>query len=218
MDDAPWRLGAIGPVQQSPVTCGSASLTVARMLADPGFARWVVTGVARDGGSVDGRSEPARFGAYERTVMARTNALVGAGGRLQLPWPRALGTPPWGARNELEAGAAVAGTRYGMRVVRVATPTGLRGAYRHLVSVVGDGRPGLLYVGDALCPRHVALVLRGNGDAALDVYDPATGTVTALDQQRFAGRRLRLAGWDIPWAVLQPDQRATPGNGHSTRS
>ena len=83
---------------------------------------------------------------------------------------------------------------------------------------MGDGRPGLLYVGDALCPRHVALVLRGNGDAALDVYDPATGTVTALDQQRFAGRRLRLAGWDMPWVILQPDHRATPGNGHSTRS
>ena len=46
-----------------------------------------------------------------------------------------------------------------------------------------DGRPALLYVGDALTPRHVALVLPGDGDAVLDVYDPATGTVTALDER-----------------------------------
>ena len=98
MDGMAWRLGATGPVQQSPVTCGSAALTVARMLADPAFARWVVAGVARDGGPADGRTEQARFAEQERAVMGRTNALVGPGSRLQLPWPRALGTPPWGAR------------------------------------------------------------------------------------------------------------------------
>ena len=159
MDVVPWRLGAVGPVQQSPVTCGSASLTVARMLVDPAFARWIVTGRPRAGGTIDGRTEQARFADYERVVMSRTNAVVGAGGRLQLPWPRALGTPPWGALGELEAGAATPGTRYGLRVVRFAGPAALRGTYRHLVRVVGDGRPALLYVGDALTPRHVTLVL-----------------------------------------------------------
>ncbi|MGZ4743522.1 MAG: hypothetical protein ACXVYS_09960, partial [Oryzihumus sp.] len=41
-----WTLhrGDPAPVQQSPVTCGSAALTVARMVADPGFAAWVLTG------------------------------------------------------------------------------------------------------------------------------------------------------------------------------
>ena len=87
MDAVPWRLGAAGPVQQSPVTCGSAALTVARMLVDPVFARWIVTGRNRAGGTVDGRTEQARFADYERVVMGRTNAVVGAGGRLQLVQP-----------------------------------------------------------------------------------------------------------------------------------
>ena len=207
MDALPWRPGSVGPVQQSPVTCGSASLTVARMLVDPGFARWIVTGRNRAGGMIDGRTEQARFADYERVVISRTNAVVGAGGRLQLPWPRALGTPPWGALGELEAGAAAPGTCYGMRVVRFAGPAALCGTYRHLVRVVGDGRPALLYVGDALTPRHVTLVLPAAGEGALDVYDPASGAVTALDEDRYAARSLGLAGWQTPWVLIQPDER-----------
>jgi hypothetical protein len=210
VDAVPWRLGAAGPVQQSPVTCGSAALTVARMLVDPEFARWIVTGRTRAGGTVDGRTEQARFAAYERVVMSRTNAVVGAGGRLQVPWPRALGTPPWGALGELEAGAAAPGARYRLRVVRFAGPDSLRGTYRHLVHVVGDGRPALLYVGDAVTPRHVTLVLPAAGDGVLDVYDPASGAVTALDEDRYAARSLALAGWPMPWVLVQPDMPQRP--------
>ena len=36
--------GDTGPRQQSNLTCGSACLTVARMLVDPAFAHWVATG------------------------------------------------------------------------------------------------------------------------------------------------------------------------------
>jgi hypothetical protein len=196
-----WRLGGAGPVQQSPVTCGSAALTVARMLADPAFAGWVAAGVARDGGPPDGRTEQARFAEQERLVMGRTNALVGSCGRLQLPWPRALGTPPWGARRELEAVAAAERSRYRLRLVRFATAATLGTTYGQLVH---EGRPALLYVGNALAPRHVTLVLPADGDAVLDVYDPATGTVTALDERRYVTRRLALAGWDVPWVLVQP--------------
>lgn len=213
MDGVPWRLGAVGPVQQSPVTCGSASLTVARMLVDPAFAQWVVTGQPRTGAATDSRTEQSRFADYERTVMSRTNALVGAGGRLQLPWPRALGTPPWGALGELETGAATAGTRYRLRVVRFAGPAALRATYRHLVGVVDDGRPALLYVGDTLTPRHVTLVLPAAGAGVLDVYDPASGAVTALDEDRYAARRLGLAGWPMPWVLIQPDGRHSAAAG-----
>ena len=52
------------------------------------------------------RSRPSASPPTSRSSPRRTNALVGAGGTLQLPWPRALGTPPWGARRELEFGAA----------------------------------------------------------------------------------------------------------------
>jgi hypothetical protein len=199
------RAGDRGPVQQSPVTCGSACLTVARMLVNPQFAHWIATGEGARGDAPEGATEAERFAAYERVVMRRTNGLYAGGHRLNLPWPRRLGTPPWGARKELEFGAARRSTTYEVEVVRGMPRTGLRSAYRRLLEVVADGEPALLYVGSAVLPRHVALVLPGDGDTRLDVYDPGTGLVTLLDEDSFAARRLRLSGWDVPWIVVQPD-------------
>jgi hypothetical protein len=199
------RVGDTGPVQQSPVTCGSACLTVARMLVNPAFARWITTGEGPRGDAPAGATEQERFAAYERVVMSRTNALRGAGGRLNLPWPHALGTPPWGARAELEFGAARKGTTYELRVVRRLRAAALGAAHRSLVDVVADGEPALLYIGSATLPRHVTLVLPGDGDRSLDVYDPASGQVTTLDEARFAGHELGIAGWDVPWFTVQPD-------------
>jgi hypothetical protein len=184
------------------------------MLVDPDFAGWITDGVRADGEPPDPRAESARFAEHEREVMNRTNALHAAGGRLNLPWPYALGTPPWGAEKELEhslpaqPGASVAqGTRekaYRMRVVRLASGAGLRDAYRDLVSLVREELPALLYIGSSRSPRHVTLVLPGEGGAQLDVYDPATGSVTDLDPERFAGRSLGIAGWNVPWITVQP--------------
>jgi hypothetical protein len=212
--------GATGPVQQSPVTCGSASLTVARMLVDPDFAAWIVDGAKADGGPPDSRPESARFAEHEREVMNRTNALHAAGGKLNLPWPHSLGTPPWGAEKELQhntpgqpgapgargaqGAQGRAGPAYRMRVVRLASGAGLRDAYRDLVSLVREDLPALLYIGSSLSPRHVTLVLPGEGGAQLDVYDPATGSVTDLDPARFAARTLGIAGWNVPWIAVQP--------------
>ncbi len=203
---APFHLAAgdSGPVQQSPVTCGSASLTVARMLVDPLFAQWVQTGSPSLPGFPGGPSAEARFAAYERVVMSRTNALFGAHHRLQLPWPHALGTPPWGARHELEFGAAKRGTRYAVHVVRTASRAALIGTYDLLVEIVADGEPALLYVGDATLPRHVVLVLPGEGDRVLDVYEPASGRVSVLRRDELTGRHLGLGGWDVAWFSVQP--------------
>src|SRR6476469_8205947 len=127
------RVGDTGPVQQSPVTCGAACLTVARMLVNPAFAQWITTGEGPRGDAPAGATEQERFAAYERVVMSRTNALRGAGGRLNLPWPHALGTPPWGARAELEFGASRRGTQYRVRPVRGHTSAGLRAAHARLL-------------------------------------------------------------------------------------
>ena len=104
----PYRLhtGDAAPAQQSQVTCGAACLTIARMLVDPAFAAWILTGDGPRAGLPNAADAGARFAAYERVVMRRTNGLWGAGGRPNVPWPRALGTPPWGAKRELEHGAA----------------------------------------------------------------------------------------------------------------
>ncbi|MDF2146166.1 hypothetical protein [Knoellia sp. p5-6-4] len=199
------RAGDQGPVQQSPVSCGAACLTVARMLVNPQFARWITTGEGPRVDAPPGDTEAERFAAYERVVMNRTNRLYAGGRRLNVPWPRALGTPPWGARKELEFGASRRGTRYTVEVLRGDLRSRLRAAHARLVDVVDEGEPALLYAGSAVLPRHVVLVLPGDGDQVLDVYDPATGLVSLLDADSFAERRLRLSGWDVPWFAVQPD-------------
>lgn len=198
------RAGDVGPVQQSPVTCGSACLTVARMHVDPVFASWVRTGQPAPPGSPPGATEAERFAAYERVVMRRTNGLFAAG-RLNGPWPRRLGTPPWGAKNELEYGAARRGTRYTVDLWRAGSRADRVAAHETLVEVVGEGEPALLYVGSTVSPRHVVLVLPGDGDRTLDVYDPGSGRVGHLRRDAVVDRRLRLSGWDVPWLAVRPD-------------
>jgi hypothetical protein len=207
---APFRLGVgdLAPRQQSPTTCGSASLTVARMLADPAFAHWVRTGLPREAAAVTTQAPDAggvvsRFAAYEQVVAARTNGLAGPGGRLQLPWPRSLGTPPWGAARELELAL---GRRHRVRWVRQRSTAGLGAAFDSLRS---QARTALLYVGSPTLPRHVVLVLPGDrgrgGDALTDhltVYEPSAGRVLEVHREPFAARRLALAGWDVPWATV----------------
>ena len=196
--------GGHGPIQQSPVTCGSACLTVARMLVDPLFAQWVSTGEPRLPGAPDAPTPDGRFAAYERIVQGLTNGLFPGERRPQLPWPRRLGTPPWGARRELERGAARRGTQYEIELLRPDDADALRVSYDRLVDVVAEGEPGLLYVGNDTLPRHVVLILPGDGDRTLDVYDPGSGRVGPLRRDDLVGHRLRLSGWDVAWIAVQP--------------
>jgi hypothetical protein len=174
------------------------------MLVDPVFASWVRTGEPHLPGSPRGDDEQERFAAYERVVMRRTNGIFDSRHRPHLPWPRALGTPPWGAKRELELGASRQGTRYDVATLRPLSGTGLRGAYDRLVDVVADGEPGLLYIGNAQLPRHVVLVLPGDGDRLLDVYDPGDGRVDHLRRDAVVERRVALSGWQVPWFAVQP--------------
>jgi hypothetical protein len=203
----PFRLSAgdIGPVQQSHVTCGSACLTVARMLVNPTFARWIVSGEGARVDAPDGATETERFAAYERVVMKRTNGVFAGGHRLNIPWPHALGTPPWGAKKELEFGAARSGTEYEVVLLAARTASGLGRCYHRLVELVAEGEPALLYVGNRWLPRHVTMVLPGDGDTVLDVYDPASGIVDELRRDRFMARALDLSGMNVPWLAVQPD-------------
>jgi hypothetical protein len=196
------RLGDAAPPQQSPTTCGAACLTVARMIANPAFATWVRTGVAPDGREDSGSTALDRFAACEQVVASRTNATVGAGGRLQVPWPRPLGTPPWGALHELEWGASDPRADYDLVWLRLRGRAARHATYDQLLERVGPGRPALLYVGDRWLPRHVVLVLPPTGDPELDVYEPSAGGVVGLGRDEFVARRLALSGWDVPWAVI----------------
>ena len=198
------RAGDTGPVQQSPVTCGSACLTVARMHVDPQFASWVRTGLPKPPGSPEGSTPGERFAAYERIVMRRTNSLFPGDRRLNVPWPRRFGTPPWGAQRELEYGAARRGTEYTLDILRTDSRRDLVTSFDTLVDVVAEGEPGLLYVGNTVAPRHIVLVLPGDGDRMLDVYDPGSGRVSHLRRDAVVEGRLGLSGWDVPWIAVRP--------------
>lgn len=210
--------GDTGPRQQSNLTCGSACLTVARMLVDPAFAHWIATGEGARPGSPTGASPAERFAAYERVVHRRTNTLTIGRGGLNVPWPRRLGTPPWGAQRELELGAAKRGTDYATTLVRPLPQARLVEVFERTNAVVADGMPALLYVGSPTLPRHVLLILPGNGDDRLDVYDPADGSVRARGVRSFASHELRLSGWDLPWFVVAPSgPRAVRAEARTTR-
>lgn len=215
----PFRLGVgdHGPTQQSQVSCGAACLTVARMRVDPAFSRWILDGIGPQAGDARAATTDKRFALSERTVMGRTNSLFGPGRRLQLPWPRALGTPPWGALAELEHGAALPGTRYELRAVRAVGPVALGAVFDTIARRVRDGRPVLLYVGNAVLPRHVTMALVAEGDT-LGVYDPSSGRVERVTRAQFTKCQVDLGGWRRPWFVIQPQDQvavrdAAPGWG-----
>lgn len=174
------------------------------MLVDAPFARWVVSGEGHPVPGAEGETQAERFASWERTVQARTNGWAAPAGGLSLAWPRGLGTPPWGLKHELEHGASRPGTRYRLVSVRGHGEESLRARHRRLTDLVVEGEPAVLYVGNALLPRHITLVLPGSEPGALTVYEPSTGQVLPLTEDAFATRSLDLGGWSHPWILIQP--------------
>jgi hypothetical protein len=190
--------GSPAPCQQSPVTCGSACLVVARLLLEPALAAWLVS---------PADSPLRRFADLERGTMRRTNGLAGGPGALQLPWPRSLGTPPWGAMAEIERTGSLPGTRYELVPLRHRSAAGLTRAAAGLVARVSPGRPALLYVGSATLPRHVVLVFVNTDGRQLLVYEPARGEVVPFAAYGLGGAP--VAGWPVPWLVIQPQAQVS---------
>ena len=113
-----------------------------------------------------------------------------------MPWPRALGTPPWAvARRDL--GHVGHDLRLGVRC----NPFGRRGALRKIARRRPQARTAVpLYVGNRWSPRHVVLVARAADDSR--VYDPAAGRRGAgQSRTTSSSAELDLAGWDRPWFV-----------------
>jgi hypothetical protein len=165
--------------QPDRTTCGSAVAVRARMLTDPGYDAWVR----------DAADPAARFADEALRTHRRTNRAVDASGSASLPWPRALGTTPWGLARELPGDHDV-----GLVLDRDA-------AWRRLVRA---GAPAALYVGSRWLPRHVVLVLGVAGDDRLTAYEPSAGVDVAVDRTAFVDQRLRLAGWDVAWFTVVP--------------
>ena len=167
-----------GPALRQPdrTSCGAACVVVARLLHA-------------------GTAAPGSFGDDVLAEHRRLVRAVGAGGRAQLPWPPALGTPPWAVGNAL---AQIEGVPYRSRVVRWS-----RGAaYASIVAAVA-AHPVALYIGSSVLPRHVVLALSSDA-SGLSVYDPASGGLVTVPRDWFVDATLHVAGWDVPWFAVLP--------------
>lgn len=177
----PWPGGLHQPNQQ---TCGASVLVVARMVNDPGYRNHV--------------GSPTDFVRETLAMHRRVTSSADVLGHLQLPWPRALGTPPWAVAHQMSGSSGISGARYSTRVVlpgrRPATLAGIRDA-------VSAGHVVPLFVGNRWLPRHVVLVL----DDDLNCYDPASGRLIQMVEQSFLRARLSISGWSHPWFAVLPD-------------
>lgn len=203
------RALASGLEQPSQTTCGSCVLVVSRLLHDPPFAELVVEGTDPETGEPEaGEQSPGslrdRFTAQALAVHRSTNALRGSDGRLQIPWPRSLGTQPWALAREMSTRCGERGRTYDVQPVR---PSRRTATFGRLVELVAADHAVPLYVGNRWSPRHVVLVLPDD-DATGDevrIYDPASGRSYGIEGDDFASGSLRVAGWEIPWVVVAPE-------------
>jgi len=79
-------------------------------------------------------------------------------------------------------------------------------AYDDVVGAVALGHAVPLFVGNRTLPRHVVLVVGGDG-ATLTAYDPASGRPVTITRAAFDRGALRVAGWSEPWFAVLPAGR-----------
>jgi hypothetical protein len=197
----PWDLF----VQPDQRTCGPTALVVARMLGDPAYAAYVEGGgdlthartVAGDARLKD------RFRAETLAMHARVTGLADISGHAQIPWPKAFGTPPWAVARQLSATPAADGSvaPYSWHVAR----TDLTAGFERLLEAGDAHRVSSIFIGSTWVPRHVVLVVDRTAAGTVRVFDPAHGRLIELARPAFTGRKVGIAGWDVPWFVVTPD-------------
>lgn len=164
-------------------SCGAAVAVMAEGLCNEGYARRLLAG----GDDL--------FSSEVRAMHHRLTGPTDVSGRLQAPWIRALGTPPWALGRQLER-------RIGSRRVVLARLRPAK-AWAAMEACLSTGALVPVYVGDRWSPRHVVLALAQPGDA-VRVYEPSCGRVVEMSRRDWIDARLRLAGWRQPWFVLSP--------------
>jgi hypothetical protein len=191
----------LGIKQPDARSCGAASLVAARMLVDPEYAELVTEGVhPRTRFALSGTAA-SRFAHETLAMHRRVTGVATLAGGLQVPWPRAVGTPPWAVEHQLSmtSGPGLPPTPYATLTVRgnadLAAPVVRAG--------LDSGRPVAVFVGDGWLPRHVVLAVDVTGDS-IGCYDPARGRVVAAGTRAFAARQLPFGRWTTAWFVVAP--------------
>lgn len=207
-DDAPtWR--GRPAVQVDGTTCGAAVGAMLAAAGDPVVALALETGTVL-AGVVDPRLGPLvaaasqGFDALQRYLHAATTRRVVLG---LLPWPRRLGTPPWGLARE----ARCADVRFRHVVVDVADRTRTSELAARIDVCLRAGTPLPLFTGGAsrsgwstALPRHVVLLT--GVESAADGTGVATGAADGTDVAPGADSG---TGPDAPgasWRVYEPSR------------
>lgn len=159
--------------QRDSRSCGAACVVAARALLRP----W----------------RPVDPGSEVQQEHRLLTSLRTPNDRLQLPWPRALGTPPWAIASALRA-------LTGERVTTVHARPRPHLGYDVLREQL-HSRPAAVYVGSRWLPRHIVLAVAAV-DGAVEVFDPAAGRLIRVLEERWTGHRVDLAGWSHFWFVV----------------
>jgi hypothetical protein len=218
----PVLLGGVPARQADGTTCGSTALAMLAAAGDPLLALWLVTGHVVPGhrppelrapaAAAPAAEDPAaRFAALQRAVKRLSNRR----GLGPLPWPAALGTPPWGAARA----ARFPGVRFTHVLVDDTDPGPTAAVLDRADAALAAGVPVPLFTGGDLgsgvltaVPRHVVLLVpAGDRDTGPDrapyaVFEPGRGRVhraTRAELVQPGGARAALGGWShVCWAVL----------------
>lgn len=217
------RLGTAAARQTDGTTCGSSVLAMLAAAGDPTLAYWLVTGRTLAGyrppeldGAGDAAGPAVRFGDLQEALKGRTNARAVLG---LLRWPRALGTPPWGAARV----ARFPGVTYRSVLVDDTRTGEVAVVLARAGRALDRGVPVPLYAGGDLAmgpaaaiPRHVVL-LTGRTADGFTVYEPSSGRLLSLatDQVTSPGGPVpALGGWShVCWALLPVRPAPTRGGG-----
>ncbi len=169
-------------VQPDQRSCGAAVLVVARLLERPSYAGFVAS--------------PDDFRSEVLAMHRRVTGPVDVRGRLQLPWPRDIGTPPWAVARQL---SGTTGVEHGVHL----TLFDRGDAFGRIARATTQGHPVPVYVGSRWLPRHVVLAVEAT-PGRLRFYEPAGGREVDVSRQDFEGGALGLGGWDHPWFMILP--------------
>jgi hypothetical protein len=161
-------------------SCGPSCLVVARMRLQSAYAEETLP----------------RFGAEVLATHRRVVRIRPAMGALQLPWPRALGTPPWAVAHEM---GRITGTKYSWRLARWAR----KRAYRRILEGLATELPVPVFVGNGRLPRHVVLAT-DETDGSVVFYNPANGRQKTVSEEAITTGALELGSWDVPWFTVTP--------------
>lgn len=198
-----WASRALGSglTQPDARSCGAAVLVFSRMLHDAGYAQLVATGRHPVTGWTIPGDTHERFQSETLAMHRRATRVITVSERLQMPWPRALGTPPWALAAQMSGrhGSGLGGEY----VVRPAPMWDRGDIFTDVVKALAADHTVPIVVGDRWLPRHVVLALVGTSDF-MRVYDPATGGVRTITRQEFTSALLPFGRWHRCWATIVP--------------